>query len=75
MVSETLAGRSDALKESALGRALGRVDFNPKADPIVRIHVRRLRKLLDDYYAADGSRETIEIRIPKGRYVPEIKSR
>ncbi len=51
------------------GRA---VDFDPQADPIVRVQARRLRSLLDEYYRGPGLGETLQIRLPVGRYIPEF---
>lgn len=51
------------------GRA---ADFDPQADPIVRVQARRLRGLLDEYYRGPGIGETLQIRLPVGRYIPEF---
>lgn len=76
-VDQTLDGKVDELKESTLGVAVfGRSpDYDPKADAIVRVHARRLRDKLDEYYRAFGPEDPIEISIPKGRYVPSIAIR
>jgi tetratricopeptide (TPR) repeat protein/TolB-like protein len=47
-------------------------DFDPQADPIVRVQARRLRGLLDDYYRGPGSEETTQISLPVGRYIPDF---
>lgn len=49
--------------------------FDPKANPIVRIQVRRLRARLERYYAAEGRHDPIRIEIPKGCYVPDFRER
>src|SRR5688572_7266273 len=56
VVHETIAGRGDDVKEYNLGvTVLGRGDsFDPKADPIVRVQMRRLREHLARYYAVEG---------------------
>jgi predicted ATPase len=71
-VHETLAGRGDGLKEYVLGAvALHKGDaFDPKADGIVRVQMRRLRERLARYYATDGLHDAFRIDIPKGRYAP-----
>jgi hypothetical protein len=53
VTSETLAGRGGDLKEYVLGaEVLGRgPDFDPKADPIVRMQMGRLRAKLERYSA------------------------
>ncbi|WP_160144023.1 hypothetical protein [Chryseolinea soli] len=72
VVSETLAGRSDSLKEYTIGvQALKKdADFNPQIDSIVRIHAGRLRRALKEYYYEAGQNDPIVIDIPKGSYTP-----
>jgi tetratricopeptide (TPR) repeat protein len=76
VVHETMAGRGDEVKEYNLGvSVLGRGDsFDPKADPIVRVQMRRLREHLARYYAGEGQRDPLIIDIPKGRYVAVFRS-
>jgi hypothetical protein len=52
-----------------------RTSFDPRTDTIVRVSARRLRTKLEEYYRTDGLTETIVITLPKGRYVPEFRSR
>lgn len=47
--------------------------FDPQSDPIVRVQARRLRALLDDYYAEAGASEGVRFVLPVGRYVPEFR--
>ncbi|MDQ0320804.1 hypothetical protein QO002_002942 [Pararhizobium capsulatum DSM 1112] len=47
--------------------------FDADGDPLVRVHAGKLRKLLDTYYATEGSGEEWRIAIPKGSYVPEYR--
>jgi Tol biopolymer transport system component len=77
IVSETLAGRGDRLKEYTLGaEALGRgVGFDPRADPIARVEASRLRSRLDAYYATEGASDIMRIVVPKGGYVPQFETR
>ena len=74
IVEEALAGRGEAIKGYAIGiNVLERgEDFDPDADPAVRLEVRRLRHDLDGYYATDGRASRLCISIPKGRYVPNF---
>jgi TolB-like protein len=48
-------------------------DFDPQADPIVRVQARRLRGLLQEFYRQDLSRTGTRITLPVGRYVPEFE--
>lgn len=47
-------------------------DFDPRVDTIVRVHARRLRKRLKDYYEHAGRDDPLRITIPKGHYQAEI---
>ena len=42
--------------------------FDPHTDTIVRVHARRLRTRLDEYYASEGRDDTIVLTVPKGHY-------
>jgi hypothetical protein len=72
LIQKTFDHSTEALKEYTIGiEALGRpLDFDPKADPIVRVQIHRLRQKLKEYYDADGLHDSIVIEIPKGQYLP-----
>ena len=72
VIEETLSGRSDRIKAYNIAlAALDRGDdFDPLADPIVRIEAGRLRRSLEHYYLTAGQADPIRIDIPKGSYVP-----
>ena len=67
-------GHSGQIKEYTIGvEALRRPpDFDPKKDSIVRVEAHRLRKRLEEYYAAEGAAHRIRIVIPQGQYVPRF---
>lgn len=73
-VDRAIRGQSSQLKETtiAIEIFLRSADYDPKADPIVRVHARRVRDKLDQYYRSFGADDPITINIPKGGYVPEI---
>jgi Tol biopolymer transport system component len=73
-VAETLAGRTDGLKESVLGSMVfeRREDFDPRLDPIVRVQAGKLRAKLRDYFEQEGAADPIRIEFPKGSYVPRF---
>jgi Tol biopolymer transport system component len=77
LVTETLNGKADRLKDYTLGaEALGRgVDFDPRIDPIARAEASRLRSRLELYYATEGASDVILITLPKGGYVPVFEKR
>jgi len=72
---ETLQGRSDQLKEYTIAvEALRRPnEFQPIENPIVRVQASRLRECLKEYYNGEGKGHPVQIRLPKGHYVPEFR--
>lgn len=72
-VEQSLQGNQDQIKESTVAvEVFGRTpDYNPRTDPIVRVHAKRLRDKLDSYYTVQGSHDPIRITIPKGGYIPQ----
>ncbi|PRX11523.1 UNVERIFIED_ORG: TolB-like protein [Martelella mediterranea] len=72
VIEETLAGRASELKGYTIGvHVFGRpTDFDPGADPVVRLEARRLRNDLGVYYAEAGRNNKLRITIPIGGYVP-----
>lgn len=74
IVQRTLEGNEGAIKAYSIAvDVFGRTaDFDPQADPIVRVQARRLRSLLGDYYRGPGQGEALRIQLPVGRYVPDF---
>ena len=77
IVTETIAGRGDQLKEYVVGvQVFGKESsFDPRTDPIVRVQARRLRARLARYYREDGQTDETVIDLPKGGYLPVFKRR
>lgn len=75
VVEAALSGRAERLKGYTIGvEALGRPEnFDPQADPIVRVEAVRLRRALAAYYAGAGARDPMVIEVPRGRYVPRFR--
>jgi TolB-like protein/Tfp pilus assembly protein PilF len=75
VVKETVEGNGNALKESTVGVEVFDRDpfFDPRSDPIVRVQARRLRALLEQYYAEEAGAEEIVVDVPKGAYIPVFK--
>jgi serine/threonine-protein kinase len=73
-VAESLAGRTDSLKESVLGvTVFGRKPgYDSDASSIVRVEFARLRKKLEQYYESEGANETLRLVFPRGTYAPEF---
>src|SRR5260370_41783685 len=77
VVAETISGRSDRLKEFAVGvEVFGKdTSFDPRNDPIVRVQARRLRAQLARYYREEGPAEERVIERPKGGYARNFRPR
>jgi serine/threonine-protein kinase len=73
-VTESLAGRNEALKESVLGvTVFGRKPgYDSDANSIVRVEFARLRKKLEQYYEADGANEKLRVVFSRGSYAPRF---
>jgi hypothetical protein len=74
---KTLQDHLEEVHEQYIGCAVfgRRADYNPGDDNIVRGEARELRKRLEQYFAGAGKEEPLEIRIPKGSYVPVFAAR
>lgn len=73
-VNAWLSGEGDQIKEYLIGREVFDRDgnYDPRTDPIVRVEARRLRKKLDEYYAAEGRDEPLKLCYQKGSYLPQV---
>jgi hypothetical protein len=76
-VNTTLAGEEESLKETTIGvLCFGRsATYDTKADPIVRVNARRLRRKLELFYEAEGREEKVRISLPKGSYIARFHRR
>jgi tetratricopeptide (TPR) repeat protein len=76
VVERTLNGDGAAIKAYSIAvDVFGRpAEFDPQSDPIVRVQARRLRTLLEQFYAGGSSSTDVQIHLPLGRYVPEFQS-
>jgi hypothetical protein len=74
LVEAALNGESDRLKGYTIGvEVLGRpTDFDPSNDTSVRVAMRRLRRLLGEYYAAEGAQEKLRLHLVPGGYVVRL---
>ena len=74
IVAETLAGRSDGIKEYVIGvDVYGRsAEFDPRTDAIVRVEAGRLRAKLTRYYLGEDHGLSVHIALPRGTYVPVL---
>jgi hypothetical protein len=74
IVEETLAGRTEGLKEYSLGLEVFHrpPDYDPRNDAIVRVQASQLRKRLASYYGNEGRVSPLQITLPRGGYIPEF---
>jgi len=74
VVENTLAGRSDQLKERTLGvEVFDRpAAYDTNSDTVVRYTAGEVRKRLSMYYHEQGRDSRIRISLPAGSYVPEF---
>jgi TolB-like protein/Flp pilus assembly protein TadD len=76
VVDETLAGRAGRIKGFTIAQEVyGRHDVeDAQSSTVVRVEAGRLRRYLDDYYAANENSSCVRIEIPKGTYVPNFQN-
>lgn len=76
VIEEALAGRGERVKEHTVAQEVFQKDenFDPKISSIVRVEASRLRSKLKQYYESEGQADLIRLEIPKGGYVPRIRS-
>jgi hypothetical protein len=74
VVEQTLQGHTSELKERTLGiDVFGRSpDYDPAADPVVRVSAGEIRKRIAQYYHESGHEAEIRIDLPLGSYLPEF---
>jgi hypothetical protein len=76
VVTQTLEGHVDQLKERTLGmEVFGRdPDYDTNLDNVVRSTAGEIRKRLAQYYQAPQHKDEIRIDLPSGSYVPRFHS-
>jgi hypothetical protein len=74
VVSQTLAGEGDSLKERTLGiEVFGKdADYDTASDPIVRVTAAEIRKRIAQYYQDPGHQDELRITLPSGAYIPQF---
>lgn len=76
IIEETLIGRGDKITQYGIAiEALGKpAEFCPTENPAVRVEAGRVRKLLEEYYASEGSSSKLRIILPSGSYQPVFET-
>src|SRR5579872_2779024 len=75
VVENTLAGRTDTLKERTIGiDVFARpASYDPADDATVRVKAGEVRKRLDRYYTSEGRADRLRIELPPGTYTPAFR--
>ena len=75
IISETLAERGDRLTGVTIAQDVFQKDenFDAMQDSVVRVTARRVRYMLQDYYAQKDTKPSVIITIPKGKYKPHFE--
>ena len=77
VTEEAILGRAESIRAKSIAHIVYErtsVDEMTSAN-VVRVEARRLRRLLEDYYENEGSKELIRIHIDKGGYAPRFEQR
>jgi hypothetical protein len=74
IVSQTLSGRTDLLKERTLGiEVFGKnANYDTANDPIVRVTAAEIRKRIAQYYQEPAHEHELRLSLPPGSYVPKF---
>jgi hypothetical protein len=74
VVEQTLAGRTDILKERSIGVDLFHraPTYDTSEDPIVRVKAGEVRRRLAEYYAGEERAPELQIELPVGSYIPKF---
>jgi len=74
VVEQTLAGRTDILKERSIGVDLFHraPTYDTSEDPIVRVKAGEVRRRLAEFYAGEEPAPELQIEIPVGSYIPKF---
>lgn len=72
LIDREQAGEAERLKGFAIAMDVFGKDseFDPSTDAVVRVQAGRLRELLEQYYATEGTSDPIRVTIPRGSYIP-----
>ena len=75
IVTETLAGNTDHLKERTLGvEVFGKnINYDTATEPIVRVTAAEIRKRIAQYYQDPGHTDEPRLSLPPGSYVPHFE--
>jgi hypothetical protein len=74
VVEQTLAGKSENIKERTLGiEVFGRdAEYDTASDPIVRVTAAEIRKRVAQYYQEPPHDQELRIALSSGSYIPQF---
>ena len=74
VVEQTLAGKSENIKERTLGiEVFGRdAEYDTASDPIVRVTAAEIRKRVAQYYQDPPHDQELRIALSSGSYIPQF---
>jgi hypothetical protein len=74
VVEQTLAGKSENIKERTLGiEVFGRdAEYDTASDPIVRVTAAEIRKRVAQYYQQPPHDQELRIALSSGSYIPQF---
>jgi hypothetical protein len=72
-----LSGQTEEITEQKIGHRVYKRNelYSPADDNIVRVSAQQLRLKLREFYETEGQAEPWLIEIPKGKYIPQFRSR
>jgi len=76
VVGEALAGRANDMKEPVVAARVFNLsgNFDRRRTSIVRAEVSHVRRRLRDYQMGEGASDSVIIDLPRGGYVPLIRT-
>ena len=76
VVEEALAGRANDIKEPVMAARVFNLGghFDRRSNSIVRAEATHVRRRLRDYYTGAGASDSLIIDLPRGGYVPVIRT-
>jgi hypothetical protein len=77
ITSHELSGQTDEITEQKIGHRVYKRNelYSPADDNIVRVSAHQLRLKLREFYETEGKDEPWIIEVPKGKYIPQFRSR
>ena len=76
VIEETLAGRASGIKEPVVAARVFNLSggFDRRKNSIVRAEATHVRRRPRDYYMGEGAADSVIIDLPRGGYVPFIRT-